>query len=137
MANSTKVKNYTKLNLRGEVEDQAPKFDMSPDMEYRPARVALDLENSGVSFFRLEPNFRVPFGHTHNEQEEVYLVVDGSARLKLDDEILELKPWDAVRISKETMRNLEGGPDGVEILLFGAPNAGSGDAQMQQGWWTD
>jgi mannose-6-phosphate isomerase-like protein (cupin superfamily) len=137
MANSTKVKNYTKLNLRGEVEDQAPKFDMSPDMEYRPARVALDLENSGVSFFRLEPNFRVPFGHTHNEQEEVYIVVDGSARLKLDDEILELKPWDAVRISKETMRNLEGGPDGVEILLFGAPNAGSGDAQMQQGWWTD
>ena len=137
MANSTKVKNYTKLNLRGEVEDQAPKFDMSPDMEYRPARVALDLENSGVSFFRLEPNFRVPFGHTHNEQEEVYIVVEGSARLKLDDEILELKPWDAVRISKETMRNLEGGPNGVEILLFGAPNAGSGDAQMQQGWWTD
>jgi mannose-6-phosphate isomerase-like protein (cupin superfamily) len=137
MASSTKVKNYTKLNLRGEVEDQAPKFDMSPDMEYRPARVPLDLENSGVSFFRLEPNFRVPFGHTHNEQEEVYILVDGSARLKLDDEIIELKPWDAVRISKETMRNLEGGPDGAEILLFGAPNAGSGDAQMSQGWWTD
>jgi mannose-6-phosphate isomerase-like protein (cupin superfamily) len=137
MANSTKVKNYTKLNLRGEVEDQAPKFDMSPDMEYRPARVPLDLENSGVSFFRLEPNFRVPFGHTHNEQEEIYIVVDGSARLKLDDEILELKPWDAVRISKETMRNLEGGRDGAEILLFGAPNVGSDDAQMSQGWWTD
>ena len=137
MANPTKVKNYTKLNLRGEVEDQAPKFDMSPNMEYRPARVPLDLENSGVSFFRLEPNFRVPFGHTHNEQEEVYILVDGSARLKLEDEIVELKPWDAVRISKETMRNLEGGPDGAEILLFGAPNAGSGDAQMSQGWWTD
>ena len=137
MANSTKVKNYTKLNLRAQVEDQAPKFDMSPDMEFRPARAALDLENSGVSFFRLEPNFRVPFGHTHNEQEEVYIVVDGSARLKLDDEIVELKPWDAVRISKETMRNLEGGPDGAEILLFGAPNAGSGDAQMNPGWWTD
>jgi mannose-6-phosphate isomerase-like protein (cupin superfamily) len=128
---------YTKLNLREQVEDQAPKFDMSPDMEYRPARNPLDLENSGVSFFRLEPNFRVPFGHRHNEQEEVYILVDGSAHLKLDDELLELKPWDAVRISKETMRNLEGGPEGAEILLFGAPNAGSDDAQMSQGWWSD
>ena len=128
---------YTKLNLRKQVDDQAPKFDMSPEMEYRPARVDLDLQNSGVSFFKLEPNFRVPFGHTHNEQEEVYILLDGSARLKLDEEILELEPWDAVRISKETMRNLEGGPDGATVLLFGAPNAGSGDAQMEQGWWTD
>jgi uncharacterized cupin superfamily protein len=128
---------YTKVNLREEVEDQAPKFDMSPEMEFRPGRAALDLENSGVSFFKLEPNFRVPFGHTHNEQEEVYILVDGSARLKLDDEILELQPWDAVRIHKDTMRNLEGGPDGATVLLLGAPNAGSGDAQMEQGWWSD
>jgi mannose-6-phosphate isomerase-like protein (cupin superfamily) len=129
--------NYTKLNLRGEVEDQAPKFDLSPEMEYRAARAPLELENAGISFFRLEPNFRVPFGHTHLVQEEVYIVVAGSARLKLDDELLELKPWDAVRIARETMRNLEGGPEGAEILLFGAPNAGSGDAQMSPGWWTD
>jgi uncharacterized cupin superfamily protein len=128
---------YTKVNLREEVEDQAPKFDMSPEMEFRPGRAALDLENSGVSFFKLEPNFRVPFGHTHNEQEEVYILVDGRARLKLDDEILELQPWDAVRIHKDTMRNLEGGPDGATVLLLGAPNAGSGDAQMEQGWWSD
>ena len=128
---------YTKVNLREEVEDQAPKFDMSPAMEFRPGRAALDLENSGVSFFKLEPNFRVPFGHTHNEQEEVYILVDGSARLKLDDEILQLQPWDAVRIHRETMRNLEGGPDGATVLLLGAPNAGSGDAQMEQGWWSD
>src|SRR5919198_4815826 len=121
--------NYTKLNLKQDVEDQAPKFEMSPEMEYRPARVDLDLQNAGVSFFRLAPNFRVPFGHTHNEQEEVYIVIEGSARLKLDDEIIELEPWDTVRISKETMRNLEGGPEGAKILLFGAPNAGSGDAQ--------
>jgi mannose-6-phosphate isomerase-like protein (cupin superfamily) len=128
---------YTKLNLRKEVDDQAPKFDMSPDMEFRPARAPLELQNSGISFFRLEPNFRVPFGHTHNVQEEIYIVVAGSARLKLDDEILELKPWDAVRIANETMRDLEGGPEGAEIMLFGAPNAGSGDAQMSPGWWTD
>jgi hypothetical protein len=122
---------YTKLNLKEDVEDQAPKFELSPEMEYRPGRASLDLQNSGISFFGLAPNFRVPFG------QEVYIVVDGTARLKLDDEIIELKPWDAVRISKETMRNLEGGPEGAKIILFGAPNAGSGDAQMQLGWWTD
>ena len=135
MTNSTELKNYTKLNLRGEVEDQAPKFDMSPDMEYRPARAPLDLENSGVSFFRLEPNFRVPFGHTHNEQEEIYILVDGSARLKLDDEIVDLQQWDAIRVPGEVTRNFEGGPDGAEVLAIGAPIAK--DTEMLQGWWAD
>ena len=128
--------NYTKLNLRGDVEDQAPKFGMD-DLEFHTARVPLELENSGLSFLRIAPNFRMPFGHTHNEQEEVYVLVNGSARLKLDEEVLELEPWDAVRIPKATMRNLEGGPDGAEVILFGAPNTGSGDAEMKQGWWTD
>jgi mannose-6-phosphate isomerase-like protein (cupin superfamily) len=128
--------NYTKLNLRGDVEDQAPKFGMD-DLEFHTARAPLEMENGGLSFLRIAPNYRMPFGHHHGEQEEVYVLVNGSARLKLDDEIVELEPWDAVRIQKDTMRNLEGGPDGAEIILFGAPNAGSGDAQMTQDWWTD
>ena len=128
---------YTKLNLKDEVEDQAPKFEMSPELEFRTARVPLELENSGVSYLGLAPNFRVPFGHHHNTQEEVYVLVTGSAKLKLDDEVIELKPFDAVRIHKDTMRNLEGGPEGAEVVLFGAPNAGSDDAQMEQGWWMD
>jgi mannose-6-phosphate isomerase-like protein (cupin superfamily) len=128
---------YTKLNLKDDVEDQAPKFEMSPELEFRTARVPLELENSGVSYLGLAPNFRVPFGHHHNTQEEVYVLVSGSAKLKLDDEVIELKPFDAVRIHKDTMRNLEGGPEGAEVVLFGAPNAGSDDAQMEQGWWMD
>ena len=128
--------NYTKLNLRGEVEDQAPKFGMD-DLEFHTARAPLEMENGGLSFLRIAPNYRMPFGHQHDQQEEVYVLVNGSARLRLDDEIVELEPWDAVRIHKDTMRNLEGGPDGAEIILFGAPNAGSGDAKMTQGWWTD
>src|SRR5690348_12924003 len=115
--------NYTKLNLRDEVEDQAPKFGMS-GLEFRSARVPLELENSGISYQKLTPDFRVPFGHHHNQQEEVYVLVSGSARLKLDDEIVELRPFDAVRIPKETMRNLEAGPEGAEIIAFGAPNVG-------------
>jgi mannose-6-phosphate isomerase-like protein (cupin superfamily) len=128
---------YTKLNLREEVEDQAPKFGMSPDMEFRSARVPLEMQNAGISFLRVAPGFRVPFGHNHNVQEEVYVVVGGSARLKLDDEIVELKQWDAVRIAKETMRNFEGGPEGAEVIAFGAPNTGPGDGPMTDNWWED
>ena len=127
---------YTKLNLREEVEDQAPKFGMSPDMEFRSARVPLDMQNAGISFLRVAPGFRVPFGHHHNVQEEVYVLVGGSARLKLDDEIVELKPWDAVRIAKETMRNFEGGPEGAELIAVGAPNTGPGDGDTPDPDWT-
>jgi mannose-6-phosphate isomerase-like protein (cupin superfamily) len=128
---------YTHVNLREEVEDQAPKFGLSPNMEFRSARVPLQMKNAGVSFLRVAPNFRVPFGHHHNVQEEVYVLVNGSARLKLDDEVIELEPLDAVRIHKDTMRNFEGGPEGVEVLAIGAPNTGPGDGPMTQDWWTD
>jgi mannose-6-phosphate isomerase-like protein (cupin superfamily) len=128
---------YTKLNLKEDVEDQAPKFDMSPDLEFRSARVPLELENCGVSYLRVAPNFRMPFGHHHNVQEEVYVLVGGSAQIKLDDEVVELKPFDAVRIHKDTVRNLEGGPEGAEVIAFGAPNTGPGDGPMIQGWWMD
>jgi mannose-6-phosphate isomerase-like protein (cupin superfamily) len=128
--------NYTKLNLR-EVEDQAPKFDMSPNLEFRTARDALEMENAAISYLRIAPNFRMPFGHRHEVQEEVYVLVSGSARLKLDDDIVELKQWDAVRMPKETVRNLEGGPDGAVLILFAAPRTGPGDGPPIPGWWTD
>jgi mannose-6-phosphate isomerase-like protein (cupin superfamily) len=127
---------YTHLNLK-DVEDQAPKFGLSPDMEFRMARVPLEMENAGVSYLRVGPNFRIPFGHTHKNQEEVYLVVSGGGRIKLGDDVRELKQWDAVRVHKDTMRGFEAGPDGVELIAIGAPNTGPGDAEMEQGWWGD
>ena len=126
---------YTHLNLK-DVEDQAPKFGLSPDMEFRMARVPLEMENAGVSYLRVGPNFRIPFGHTHKNQEEVYLVVSGGGRIKLGDDVRELKQWDAVRVHKDTMRGFEAGPDGVELIAIGAPNTGPGDAEMEQGWWS-
>ncbi|MBA2461000.1 MAG: cupin domain-containing protein [Actinobacteria bacterium] len=115
----------------------APEFGLSPGLESRFARKPLELEQSGLSYFKLGPGFRTPFGHRHEEQEEVYLVISGSARVKLDDEVVELKQWDAVRIPAGTMRALEGGPDGAEVLAFGAPNTDNKDVQMEQGWWSD
>jgi mannose-6-phosphate isomerase-like protein (cupin superfamily) len=127
---------YTIQNLR-EVEDQAPNFGLSPNLEARMARVPLELENFGVSYQRIAPGFRVPFGHTHKNQEEVYVVVAGSLRAKLDDEVVELKQWDALRVPNDTMRSFEGGPDGAEMIAIGAPNTGPGDANVEQDWWTD
>jgi mannose-6-phosphate isomerase-like protein (cupin superfamily) len=126
---------YTKQNLK-EIPDAAPKFGMPAEIEARFARRALGGENLGLSHFTLAPNFRIPFGHRHTQQEEVYVLVAGSASLKLDDEIVELKPWDAVRIGSGTMRNVQAGPNGAEYLAFGAGND-PGDAELEQGWWSD
>jgi mannose-6-phosphate isomerase-like protein (cupin superfamily) len=128
---------YTVRNLKQDVEDQAPNFGLSPQLEARMARVPLELENFGLSYQRLAPNFRIPFGHTHNAQEEAYVVVGGSVRVKLDDEVVELQQWDTVRVPKDTMRSFEAGPEGVEIIAIGAPNTGPGDANVEQGWWSD
>jgi mannose-6-phosphate isomerase-like protein (cupin superfamily) len=127
---------YTRKNLK-DIEDQAQKFGLAPNLEFRVPGDELDAENSAISYLRVAPNFRLPFGHKHKEQEEVYVLLSGSARLKLDDEVLELAPWDVVRIPKETVRNVEGGAEGAELLLIGAPKTGPGDADVQPEWWTD
>ena len=127
---------YTVVNLK-QVEDQAPKFGYAPDLESRFARRALELENSGLSYFKAAPGFRVPFGHRHTDQEEVYIVVAGSARIKLGDEVVDLATWDAVRIAPELTRGIEGGPDGAEILAFGAPSNENADAQMVGDFWPE
>jgi quercetin dioxygenase-like cupin family protein len=127
---------HTVLNLK-QVEDSAEKFGYAPDMESRFARGALELESSGLSYFRFAPGYRVPFGHVHTEQEEIYLVLSGSARVKLDDEVIELGGWDAVRIAPGTWRGVEAGSEGAEMLAFGAPNTENADMEMEPGWWSD
>jgi len=131
------VAGYTKANLKEDVEDQAPNFGLEGKIEARMARVALEMEHSGVSYQRLAPNYRLPFAHKHKNQEEVYVLVSGSARAKLEDEIVDLKPWDALRVHKDTVRSFEAGADGAEMLAIGAPNTGPGDADMIQDWWMD
>jgi mannose-6-phosphate isomerase-like protein (cupin superfamily) len=128
------MSDYTIVNMK-EVEDQATKFGLSPDLEARFARVPLGSELIGFTYQRLAPNFRIPWGHTHKTQEEVFLLVNGSARMKLGDEIKELKPWDAVRVHKDLMRSFEAGPEGAEFIVVGAPG-GPGDAEIAQNWWS-
>lgn len=128
---------YTKLNLKEDVKDMAPEFGLAPGLESHFARQPLQLEQTGLSYFKLGSGFRTPFGHSHGEQEELYVVVEGSARVKLDDDVVELRRWDVVRIPPGMMRALEGGPDGAEVLAFSAPNNENKDLAMEQGWWSD
>ena len=127
---------YTRVNLKTDVKDMAPAFGME-GLESRFARTNLELENSGLSYFRLDPGVRLPFGHTHGEQEEVYLVLSGSARVAIGDEIVELGAWDAVRIPAGSPHGMESGPEGAEILAFGAPNTDNKDVEMEPGWWPE
>jgi mannose-6-phosphate isomerase-like protein (cupin superfamily) len=131
------MSDYTHLNLKDDVDDQAPNFGLAPNLEFRMARVPLEMENAGVSYLRIGPGFRMPFGHKHKQQEEVYVLVNGSAKIKIEDDVRELKQWDAVRLHRDTMRGFEGGPDGAEFIAIGAPNTGPGDADMTQDWWSD
>jgi uncharacterized cupin superfamily protein len=131
------MSDYTLINLKEDVEDQAPNFGLSPNLETRMARVPLGLENSGVSYIRIAPGFRIPFGHKHKQQEEIYVLVNGSARIKIEDEVRDLKQWDAVRLHRDTVRGFEAGEDGAEFLAIGAPNTGPGDAEVIQDWWSD
>ncbi len=130
---------YTIVNLK-QVEDHAPRLGFSPSLEARFATVPLELEKSGISYQRFAPNFRMPFGHRQKQQEELYVLLSGSGRMKLDDEVVELKAWDAVRVPPEVMRCFEAGPEGGEVLAFGAPHAGASpgdDAEVAPNWWTD
>jgi mannose-6-phosphate isomerase-like protein (cupin superfamily) len=131
---------FTLTNLREDPVDVGSNFDGSPDLEFRLVGRALELEQSGLSYQRIPPDYRFPYGHTHKEQEEVYVVVGGSGRMKLDDEIVEVKKWDVVRVPPGTWRSYEAGPEGLEILVFGAPHLGENpreDVEGQRDWWAD
>ena len=131
---------FTLRNLKEDLENVGSRFDGAPDLEFRLATEALELEQSGLSYQRIPPGYRFPYGHTHETQEEVYVVVRGSGRMKVDDEIVELKAWDAVRVPPGTWRGYEAGPEGLEILVIGAPSLGEArreDVDGQRDWWSD
>jgi mannose-6-phosphate isomerase-like protein (cupin superfamily) len=131
---------FTFRNLKQDVEDIGSVFDGPPDLEFRAATKALELEQCALTYQRVPPGYRFPFGHTHKSQEEVYLVVRGSGRMKVDDEIVEIKEWDAVRVPAGAWRGYEASSEGLEILVIGAPNLGQGvreDVHGQRDWWTD
>jgi mannose-6-phosphate isomerase-like protein (cupin superfamily) len=125
---------YTRRNLE-DVKDSAPQFGFGEVQEAHFASGDLETEQTGVSFHRVKPGKRQGFAHRHDEAEEVYVVIGGSGRVKLDDDIVDLERLDAVRLAPGVTRQFEGGPEGIEILVFGARH--EGDGETINDWWTE
>ena len=126
------MKGYTIKNLK-EIEDSAGA--RTPGLEGRFARRHIDSEHLGVSYFRYAPGLRSPTAHSHREQEEVYVVINGSGRIRLDDEIHEVRQWDVVRLSPPTVRAIEAGADGLEFIAIGSDRPEGGDGiQAPTNW---
>jgi quercetin dioxygenase-like cupin family protein len=115
------------------VADKSPK-DLP--MQWRFARGALKSPELGVSRFTYEPGARMPWGHRHQVQEEVYVVAGGSGRAKLDDEIIELDTWDVLRVAPAVMRSFEAGPDGMDVICIGGRKPTRGDTEKDEAFWT-
>jgi mannose-6-phosphate isomerase-like protein (cupin superfamily) len=129
------VADYTHLNLKDDVENAAEKFGLAPDMETRFGRNALGLQGGGFSYQKLAANFEAPFGHHHETQEEAYVVLAGSGKVKLAAEVRELKQWDVIRVAPTLPRAFAAGPDGMELLAIGFGQGG--EASMVEQPWAD
>jgi mannose-6-phosphate isomerase-like protein (cupin superfamily) len=126
------MSNYAIKNIK-ELADSAKEFGLSPQVEARFGRKALEAQKGGFSYQKLEPDFRQPFGHKHGDQEEIYVVIGGDGRMKIGDKVVPVKQWDSIRVSPDTPRAFEGGSEGIEFLAFGAGEAG--EADMIEDFW--
>jgi mannose-6-phosphate isomerase-like protein (cupin superfamily) len=124
---------YEIRNLR-ELEDMAVKFGFSETQEARFAGRELGAEQTGLSYQVVRAGKRQAFAHRHRDAEEIYVVLSGSGRMKLDDEIVEIGPMDAIRVAPAVMRAFEAGSEGLELLAFGMHREGD-QGDMQQDFW--
>ncbi len=123
---------FTIVNVAA-VADAAPGNGFGDRWEARVAREALGAERTGVTHFRLHPGKRSPFTHRHTAAEEIYVVLSGNGRVKLDDRLFDVRPLDLIRVSPATARAFEAGPDGLELLAFGPHHPGDG-APVEDPW---
>ncbi len=123
---------YSKKNLR-DVEDMAVQHGLSNSQEARFPRTDLGAEQTGLNYLIVKAGQREAFAHRHREAEEIYVVLAGAGRVKLDDELVDLAPLDAVRVSPGVTRSFEAGQEDLEVLVFG-PHV-EADGEMVQGFW--
>lgn len=125
---------YTRVSL-DDVDDSAAQHGLGERQEARFPRESLGLEASAIAHIVVKPGMRQPFAHRHGQAEEVHVVLSGSGTLKVDDERVEVRAKDAIRIGPGVTRQFEGGPDGLEYLVFSPRH--EGDAEIVQGFWDD
>jgi mannose-6-phosphate isomerase-like protein (cupin superfamily) len=117
---------HTLVNL-ADVDDAAQETGLGDRWEARVARRDLDAEQTGLTHFRLHPGKRSPFAHRHRQAEEVYVILAGDGRVKLDDDFFDVRALDAVRVAPEVARAFEAGPEGLEFIAFGPHHDADGE----------
>ena len=127
------MSSYTHKNFQDDVDNLGA--DRGNGFEARFARKHLDSDHVGVSYFRYPAGFKAPSGHRHREQEEAYVVIEGAGRMKLDDDVIDLKQWDVIRVSPQVVRAFEGGPEGLAIIAVGNDRPEGGDGEMVENFW--
>jgi mannose-6-phosphate isomerase-like protein (cupin superfamily) len=125
---------YSQINFE-DVKDMNAEYGMQEVGEARYLREDVGAESVGATLYRMKPGKRTGFGHRHEKVEELYVVLSGGGRMKIEDDLVELRPLDVVRVAPKSVRELEAGPQGLEVLATGAHVAG--DGEMLQNWWTD
>jgi len=125
---------YTIRNLR-DTEDSAPKFGFGELGEAHFPREELRAESIGLAYHVLRPGKRQAFGHRHESAEEIYVVLSGGGRVRLDDEVVDVNELDAIRVAPNVTRAFEARSDGLVLLAFGPRH--EGDGELQQDFWSD
>jgi mannose-6-phosphate isomerase-like protein (cupin superfamily) len=128
------VSNWKIVNLLDVDDSAAGRLD---GLEVRMSRKHMESRDVGVSLFRYGPDVRNPMSHHHREQEEAYVIVSGSGRVRLDDEIKDVRQWDVIRVAPEALRAFEAGPDGMDVVAVGGPKPEGGDGEISDVPWPD
>lgn len=123
---------YTHMTIE-DVTDAGPQFGAEGFAEIRFANDQMGTAQTGFTHHRVQPDVHSGFGHRHQEAEEVYFVIAGGGRAKLDDEVIEIAKGDALRVAPEVIRSFASGPEGLEMLAFGAKH--EGDGEVFPDWW--
>lgn len=126
---------YTIKNLAS-VDDSAPQFGFAEVGEAHFAQRALEAQETGIAYHVLRPNRRQGFAHRHDDAEEIAVVISGGGRVKLDDEIREIRALDAIRCAPSVTRQFEAGPEGMSYVVIGPHRDRDGEL-IYEGFWED
>ena len=124
--------NHRQINFET-VQDAYAEYGLQDHGEARYLRADLGAETVGVTLYQLRPGKRTGFAHRHQKVEELYIVLSGTGRMKVDDDVLGLRERDVVRVAPSSVRDFEAGPEGLELLATGGHVAG--DGEMVEDWW--
>jgi quinol monooxygenase YgiN len=95
--------------------------------EARYAREHLAAVQISLTHHRLLSNRRQGWAHRNTMAEEIYVTLTGSGRIIVGEQSIELRPLVAVRVAPASARELEAGPDGLEVLALASHSPGDGE----------